>query len=47
MKLEVYHRTTYRYARPFAFQPHRMILRPRGNYDIAVLVNSLSCLPVA
>lgn len=47
MKLTVHHRTTYRYARPVVLQPHRMMLRPRGSHDIALLWSSLSCSPVA
>ncbi|MDH4992411.1 transglutaminase family protein [Aquamicrobium lusatiense] len=47
MKLTIHHRTTYRYAPPVALQPHRMILRPRGSHDIALLSSSLSCTPVA
>ena len=47
MRLAIQHRTTYRYARPVVLQPHRMILRPRGSHDIALLSSSLSCTPVA
>lgn len=47
MKLAIHHRTTYRYLCPVVLQPHRMILRPRGSHDIALLSSSLSCSPVA
>ncbi|MGO4842876.1 transglutaminase N-terminal domain-containing protein, partial [Rhizobiaceae sp. 2RAB30] len=47
MRLAIHHRTTYRYARPVVLQPHRMILRPRGSHDTALLSSSLSCSPVA
>lgn len=47
MRLAIHHRTTYRYVRPVVIQPHRMILRPRGSHDIALLSSSLSCSPVA
>jgi Bacterial transglutaminase-like N-terminal region len=47
MKLSIHHRTTYRYARPVVLQPHRMMLRPRGSHDIAVLASSLVCTPPA
>lgn len=47
MKLTIHHRTTYRYTRSVVLQPHRMILRPRGSPDIALLSSSLSCSPVA
>jgi len=47
MKLGIYHRTTYRYARPVRLHPHYMILRPRGSQDIVVLAASLVCSPPA
>lgn len=47
MRLTIRHKTTYRYARPVVLQPHRMILRPRGSHDIALLSSSLSCTPAA
>ena len=47
MKLSIHHRTTYRYARPVVLQPHRMMLRPRGSHDVAVLASSLVCSPPA
>lgn len=47
MRLMVHHETTYRYARPVVLQPHRMVLRPRGSHEIAVLASSLSCSPEA
>jgi len=47
MKLKVHHATTYGYARPVVLQPHRMVLRPRGSHEIAVLASSLSCSPEA
>ena len=45
MKLTIHHRTTYRYARPIVLQPHRMMLRPRGSHDVAVLASSLVFSP--
>ena len=47
MKLRIQHRTTYRYRRPVELQPHRMMLRPRGGQDIAVLAASVVCSPLA
>lgn len=47
MKLKICHSTTYRYARPVVFQPHRLMLCPRGSHDVAVLASSLSCTPGA
>lgn len=34
--LRVFHRTEYRYDRPVAFGPHRMMLRPRDGHDLRV-----------
>ncbi len=47
MKLAIVHRTTYRYAHPVELLPHRMMLRPRGNHDIAILASSITCSPEA
>ena len=47
MRLTIHHKTAYRYAHPVVLQPHRMILRPRGSHDIALLSSSLSCSPDA
>lgn len=47
MRLAIHHKTTYRYARPVVLQPHRMILRPRGSHDVAVVASSLVCSPAA
>jgi transglutaminase-like putative cysteine protease len=47
MKLNIHHRTTYRYARPVMLRPHHMILCPRGSPDMAVLSTSLVCSPPA
>jgi hypothetical protein len=47
MKLTVHHKTTYRYSRPVLLQPHRIMLRPRGDHDIVVQECALSCSPEA
>ena len=47
MRLTVRHTTTYRYQRAVMLQPHRMILRPRGTHDVAVIATSISCSPHA
>ncbi|MDW6022184.1 transglutaminase family protein [Mesorhizobium sp. BAC0120] len=47
MRLAIHHRTSYRYARPVIFQPHRMILRPRGSHEVVLLTSSLVCSLVA
>jgi transglutaminase-like putative cysteine protease len=47
MKLTIYHRTSYRYARAVMLQAHRLILCPRGGQELRVLANSISCSPPA
>jgi transglutaminase-like putative cysteine protease len=47
MRLTIFHTTTYRYASDVAFQPHRIMLRPRGSQDIQVLDYTLRCSPEA
>lgn len=34
--LRIVHDTTYRYAKPVSFQPHRLVLRPREGHDLRV-----------
>ena len=43
--LEVEHVTTYRYARPVSFTPHRVAFHPRPAHDIRVLRSSLEVSP--
>ncbi len=43
--LEVEHVTTYRYARPVEFSPHRVAFHPRAAHDIRVLQASLEVSP--
>jgi len=47
MRLTISHRTAYRYARPVALHPHRMLLHPRGDHDLRVVTASLACSPNA
>lgn len=47
MILTICHRTVYRYARPVALMPHRMMLCPRGQHDLRLLTTLLSCTPPA
>lgn len=46
-QLTVQHITTYRYARPVTFGPHRLMLRPRDGHDLRLLSASLSITPAA
>jgi hypothetical protein len=45
--LTVTHETTYRYAAPVAFGPHRMMMRPRDSHDLRLLETSLLLRPSA
>lgn len=45
--LEVEHITTYRYANPVEFGPHKVMFRPRAAHDIHVLRASLEVSPFA
>jgi transglutaminase-like putative cysteine protease len=43
--LDVEHTTTYRYAKPVVFGPHRVAFHPRAAHDIRVLQASLEVSP--
>lgn len=45
--IEVEHLTTYRYAKPVEFNPHKVMFRPRAAHDIRVLRASLEVSPLA
>ena len=47
MLLRIRHRTTYTYARAVTLLPHRLMLCPRGNYDLKPLTRTLNCSPAA
>lgn len=47
MRLRIVHATTYRYAREVGFNPHRLMLRPRGGSDVQVVRQALSFSPPA
>ena len=44
---EIVHQTTYRFVRPVALHPHRLMLRPRDSHELSVLDFQLSCAPAA
>jgi transglutaminase-like putative cysteine protease len=46
-RLTVRHLTTYRYARPVTFGPHRLMLRPRDSHDLRLVRTELSLSPPA
>src|SRR5208283_21935 len=43
--LTVRHATTYRYARPVTFGPHRLMLRPRDSHDLRLVDAELTLSP--
>lgn len=47
MRLRIVHTTLYQYAREVGFNPHRLMLRPRGGPDVQVLQHALRCSPSA
>jgi transglutaminase-like putative cysteine protease len=47
MQLRIVHTTSYRYGNSVGFNPHRLVLRPRGGSDLQVLEHSLRISPSA
>lgn len=47
MLLTIHHTTTYRYRRPVALLPHRMMLRPRDTHQLTTKAVALECSPSA
>ena len=47
MYLRVRHATTYRYATPVGFGPHRLMLRPRDSFDLRLVDTALAISPQA
>lgn len=47
MRLDVLHRTTYRYRQPVMLGPHRMALSARAGHELRVIDATLTCDPVA
>jgi len=45
--LHIRHDTTYRYRRPVAIGPHRLMLRPRDSHDLRLISTELICTPAA
>ncbi len=44
-RLTVLHRTVYRYRRPVAFGPHRLMFRPRDSHDLRLLDATIEIEP--
>jgi len=47
MYLRIRHATTYRYAQPVRFGPHRLMLRPRDSFDLRVIDTAITISPQA
>ncbi|MFC5420648.1 transglutaminase N-terminal domain-containing protein [Bosea eneae] len=47
MYLRIRHATTYRYALPVHFGPHRLMLRPRDSFDLRVINTAITISPRA
>ncbi len=47
MYLRIRHATTYSYAGPVQFGPHRLMLRPRDSFDLRVVDTALTISPQA
>lgn len=47
MRINISHTTTYSYAQPVGFNPHRLMLRPRGGPELHLLAHDLRCSPPA
>lgn len=47
VRLAINHRTIYRYRRPVAFGPHRLMIRPRDGHDLRVVESRLVLSPPA
>jgi len=47
MILTIAHRTVYRYARPVALQPHRLVVTPRDSGELTTIESALRCEPQA
>jgi transglutaminase-like putative cysteine protease len=47
MYLRIRHATTYRYAQPVSFGPHRLMLRPRDSFDLRVIDTAITISPQA
>lgn len=46
-KLDIHHRTTYRYRTPVSLSPHRLLLRPRESRELRLISHDLSISPQA
>lgn len=47
LKIDIRHRTTYRYRQPVKFGPHRLMLRPRESRDLRLISSNVTVTPNA
>ena len=47
ISLQIHHKTTYRFNKPVALGPHRLMLRPRENRDLRLISSHLTVTPEA
>lgn len=47
MQFNVHHQTTYRYLSDVQLLPHKLVLFPRGSYELTAISKSLATLPEA
>ena len=45
MSLKIHHKTTYRYNKPVALGPHRLMLRPRESRDLRLISSNITITP--
>jgi hypothetical protein len=45
ISLKIHHKTTYRFNKPVALGPHRLMLRPRENRDLRVISSHVTITP--
>jgi transglutaminase-like putative cysteine protease len=47
IKLNIHHRTTYRYREPVRLLPHRLMLRPRESHELRLVTMNVAVTPPA
>jgi hypothetical protein len=47
ISLKIHHKTTYRFHKPVALWPHRMMLRPRESRDLRLISSRIIVTPDA
>ena len=47
ISLKIHHKTTYRFNKPVALGPHRLMLRPRENRDLHLISSHVTITPEA